>query len=387
MFNVAIIRLKDLIKYILLFISIIVIMILAKRSFSENKIKKLEIGRKELTNVEKYVKEAINTEIPKTKEINNHEQKKEEKQKKSIYEKMLNVQLGVMDLEENKLRQEENKKEEAKTETKKEEKKEEQEEKLEFAKEDVKTEVTTKEPLADKYTRKYKGVKIKNETSYDLTDDDLNYDKLKIDKSNIIIFHTHTCESYTQSEKYKYTPTGNFRTTDKKYSVVRVGEQLTKYLKKYNINVVHDSTYHDYPAYTGSYSRSAITVSNLLKTTNADIIIDLHRDAIGSNSAYAPTVKIGDETCAQLMFVMGSNGGKLKHDNWKNNLQFAIKLQENANKIYPGFFKPIILRNSRYNQNLGKAACIIEVGSTGNTLEQCINSMKYLAKILNDTFK
>ena len=66
------------------------------------------------------------------------------------------------------------------------------------------------------------------------------------------------------------------------------------------------------------------------------------------------------------------------------NLQFAIKLQEKANKEYPGLFKPIILRNSRYNQHLGKAACIIEVGATGNKLEQCLNSMKYLSKIINE---
>ena len=52
-----------------------------------------------------------------------------------------------------------------------------------------------------------------------------------------------------------------------------------------------------------------------------------------------------------------------------------------------GLFKPIILRNSRYNQQLGKAACIIEVGATGNTLEESICSMKYLAKVLNESIK
>ena len=242
----------------------------------------------------------------------------------------------------------------------------------------------TKNPIAESYTKKYREVKIKNETSFSLSDDDLNSDNIKINKSNIIIFHTHTCESYTQSEKYSYNPTGNYRTTNLKYSVARVGDELTKYLKKYNINVIHDKTYHDYPSYNGSYSRSLKTVSQILENTKADIIIDLHRDAIGNYSSYAPTVKIGDDICSQLMFVIGSDGGKLNHPNWKSNLKFAIKLQEKANKEYPGLFKPIILRNSRYNQHLSKAACIIEVGSTGNTLEQCLNSMKYLSKIVND---
>ena len=31
--------------------------------------------------------------------------------------------------------------------------------------------------------------------------------------------------------------------------------------------------------------------------------------------------------------------------------------------MYPGLFKPIILRNSEYNQHVSKAACIIEVRS------------------------
>lgn len=87
------------------------------------------------------------------------------------------------------------------------------------------------------------------------------------------------------------------------------------------------------------------------------------------------------------MFVIGTNGGGLWHPNWQQNLQFAIKVQQKANELFPGFFKPIILRNSRYNQHLGKAACIIEVGATGNTLDQSITSMKYLSKVLDEILK
>ena len=110
----------------------------------------------------------------------------------------------------------------------------------------------------------------------------------------------------------------------------------------------------------------------------------MHRDAIGNNNSYAPKVKIGDEYVAQLMFVIGTDGGGLSHPDWQQNLKLAVKIQQVANKMYPGLFRPIILRNSRYNQHLAKGACIIEVGATGNTLEQCIASMKYLAKILNE---
>ena len=237
--------------------------------------------------------------------------------------------------------------------------------------------------VQNKFTNGYNGVQVKNETGYELTDDILNPD-ISLNNKNILIFHTHTCESYTSSQNYEYDQNGTYRTTDYNFNVVRVGTELENQLKSYNYNVIHDKTYHDYPSYTGSYGRSLETVENILKTNkDTDIVFDIHRDAIGDYS-YAPTVKIGEEYVAQLMFVIGTDAGGLSHQDWNQNLKFAIKIQEKANELYPGLFKPIILRNSRYNQHLSKAANIIEVGATGNTMDQCINSMKYLAKVINE---
>ena len=87
------------------------------------------------------------------------------------------------------------------------------------------------------------------------------------------------------------------------------------------------------------------------------------------------------------MFVIGTDGGGLKHDNWKNNLKFAVKIVEKGNELYPGFFKPIMVRNSRYNQHVASAATIMEIGATGNTMDQCLNSMKYLAKVMEEALK
>ena len=72
---------------------------------------------------------------------------------------------------------------------------------------DVTTKVVTANPIAENYNREYgNGIKIKNETSYELTDDMLNPSNLEINTDNVLIFHTHTCESYTQSENYTYEP-------------------------------------------------------------------------------------------------------------------------------------------------------------------------------------
>ncbi len=246
------------------------------------------------------------------------------------------------------------------------------------------TKVIDKNNKEEVYNKVYNGVKIKNESKYNLTQNDLKPNVDFKNKKDIVIYHTHTCESYTKTEKYTYKSSGNYRTTDLNYSVARVGEQLTKYLKKYKFSVIHNETYHDYPKYNGSYARSLDTVSKIMKKNNASLVIDLHRDAIGSNSNYGPSVKINGEEAAQLMFVIGTDGGGLTHKNWKKNLKFAIKIQEKANKMYPGLFRPIIVRNSRYNQHIAEGGCIIEVGATGNTLEQCLVSMKYLSAVINE---
>ena len=212
----------------------------------------------------------------------------------------------------------------------------------------------------------------------------LNTDSLEINKKKVIIYHTHTCESYTPTEQNNYEASGSFRSTNLNYSVARVGDELENQLKAYGIEVIHNKVLHDYPAYNGSYSRSLNTIQNIVnENSDVDIVIDLHRDAI-ADAAYAPKVKIGEKYASQMMFVMGSNVANKVHENWNQNLKFAIKLQSKANELYPGLFKPIILRNSTYNQQVSKAACIIEVGATGNTLEESINSMKYLARIINE---
>ena len=234
-----------------------------------------------------------------------------------------------------------------------------------------------------RYTDEYNGVFINNGTNYQLTQEMLTPD-VEVNKNKVAIYHTHTCESYTPTEKYQYTASGNFRTIDLNYSVSRVGDELEKALNSYGCTVIHDRTYHDYPAYNGSYSRSLITAQNILSANpDAEIVIDLHRDAI-ADETYGPRVKIGDEYVSQLMFVIGTDGSNSAHTNWLQNLKFAIKVQQKANELYPGLFKPIILRNSEYNQHVAKAACIIEVGSTGNTLEESMGAMKYLARIIEE---
>lgn len=396
MFNVAILKLKDLVKFLIgTFIILLTIFCIGKILGAKPNANMHNIEKKLSFLSQSTMLKALDEVIPSIKNINkeyrNVAKEDDVKEEKNVLKAMLRTQIssvrGLEEIEENTkiIAKEENKEKSEKIDQTNSQNTENKEENK-IAEAGITTQVITKNPLADRSNAQYGKVKIKNETDYVLTEEMLKPD-ITIENKNVVIFHTHSCESYTASEKYPYNPTGNYRTTDLNYTVTRVGTELESQLKNYNYNVVHSTDYHDYPAYNGSYTRSLKTVENMLKTTPSDIIIDLHRDAVGSRSDYAPTVKIGEEEAAQIMFVIGTNNGGLWHPNWNQNLKFAVKVQEKAEEMYPGLFKPIMLTKSRYNQHTGKYANIIEVGATGNTLEQCLTSMKYLAKVMGEAIK
>lgn len=397
MFNVTVLKMKDIIKYILgIFISILIIILISNTTKKEKINTKPE--NKIIQNVEKGIKGltsntflgCLEQSIPVIANINKKDNTKNSKNEINQYESIIGTQISSiksletqesdsknLEIAEEKIEEQNVQENTTNTSTNN----------VEEIQTNVTTQVITNNPITESFNTQYGNVKIKNQTDYQLTQEMLTPD-ITIENKNIVLFHTHSCESYTPSEAYPYTQTGNFRTTDLNFTVTRVGTELENYLKQCNYNVVHNTDYHDYPAYNGSYTKSLSTVENILKTTSSDIIIDIHRDAIGSRSDYAPIVKIGDvDIAAQLMFVIGTNAGGLWHPNWNQNLKFAIKIQEKAEEMYPGLFKPIMLTTSRYNQHTGKYASIIEVGATGNTLEQCLTSMKYLAKVMNEVIK
>ena len=342
------IRLKDLIKNLFIGTIIMFTIVSLNRFIFELKNNKVSIIKEKKENSYSGVEKVIGLTLPiasNQANSNNESTKKISATSRSGISRMLSIELPNID--NNKNNEEDNKTEGTNNDTN--------------SKENEEKAVELKET----YTNNYGSVKVKNSTNIKLTESILKPDYDIKNKKNVIIYHTHTCESYTQTEKNTYKPSGNYRTTDLNYSVVKVGNILKQELEKNKFSVIHNTTKHDYPAYSGSYERSLKTIKNILNDqSNTDIIIDLHRDAIGSNEKFAPSVEINGERVSQLMFVIGTNDGGGKHPNWKNNLKFAVKVQEIGNKLYPGLFRPINLRSATFNQKVSNAAVILEVGAT-----------------------
>ena len=386
--NVTVINIKEIFKYLFLIILSLFIFV---NLLNINNTRKKDINNLQsnlyisLENIEeKNLIRNIDTIIPLVKTSFKNDESNDEKQQMElrVLSKELNI-INNINLAKNNKKNEKNKEDQSSVYN--EIANDPQEESIALAQTGVTTQVIDENNITPSYTNNYESIKIKNQTEYDLSEIIKNASYEFKNTKKIAIYHTHTTESYSQSEKYKYAMTGDFRTTDLNYTVARVGDELDKQLTQYGYQIVHDKTYHDYPSYNGSYGRSLTTLQNILKENpDVEVAIDLHRDAVGSNGTYGPRVKIGDEYCAQLMFVIGTDGSGLLHPNWRQNLQFAMKVQQKANELYPGLFRPINLRTSRFNQHLTTATTIIEVGATGNTLDECISSMKYLAKVLSE---
>ena len=127
----------------------------------------------------------------------------------------------------------------------------------------------------------------------------------------VLIYHTHTTESYLKEESAWFYEGTATRSQNEEETVVMAGNAIEAQLKAAGFGVIHDTTVHDYPAYTGGYTRSAETIQkNLEKYPTIQITLDVHRDAIGDdNGRVKPTVTINGKKAAQFMILSGCDAG------------------------------------------------------------------------------
>ena len=195
----------------------------------------------------------------------------------------------------------------------------------------------------------------------------------------VLIIHTHATESYTMPAGSEYEASDTFRTTDTRCNMVRIGDEMEQVLTAAGIGVVHDRSLHDYPSYSGSYDRSLKAIEGYLeKYPTISFVLD--RDAVQDANGNQFKLLCGeDKNAAQLEFVIGSNGGGLSHDLWRENLKLACAVQETLHADYPTLMRPITVRNSRYNQFKTTGSLLVEVGTAGNSLEEAVNGARLFA--------
>lgn len=214
----------------------------------------------------------------------------------------------------------------------------------------------------------------------------LNIKPLKIDKNKpyILIYHTHGTEAYSNLE------TKVHHSTDRKYNITTIGENITKILEGKGHGVEHITTYHDIPSYNKSYSRSLNTVTDALRENgNLKVLIDVHRDGVELDK---PEVKknlnkyinkfktnINGKDVATFYFVIGPDS-----PNKEEVLSFAKYFKAVCDIIYPGLCTGILIKPvGKYNQFLSDYSMLVEIGSNLNTMEEALETAKLFGELLD----
>ena len=66
------------------------------------------------------------------------------------------------------------------------------------------------------------------------------------------------------------------------------------------------------------------------------------------------------------------------------NLRLGTAIQEEALRDYPTLMRPLLLRNSRYNQHATTGSLLVEVGAAGNSPEEAALSARLFAESMSN---
>lgn len=246
---------------------------------------------------------------------------------------------------------------------------------------------------------KYDGVEVQNKipsSFYDLNLKDLMKEKVDLsvnankDKPTVLIYHSHATEAYTLLDAGYYTASFDMRCKDTARNMVRVGDEISEYLEKEGIGVVHDRQIHD-EDYNSAYDSSRKSIKKYLEQyPSIKVTIDVHRDDITYNNKtkVKPTAKVNGKKAAKMMIIAGCEYGRVKDfPKWEENLKFDLAVQKKMAKTYEGLMRPILFSERKYNMDMTKYSFLLEVGTDVNTLDEACYSGRLFGKALGEMLK
>jgi stage II sporulation protein P len=190
------------------------------------------------------------------------------------------------------------------------------------------------------------------------------------------IYHTHTAESFIPTSGQSHSPGGQ------RGDIVKVGDDLAKYLEKKGVGTVHSDNIHDYPSFMKAYNLSELTVKKMLSDNpSLQMIFDIHRDAEKRENV---TAMVNGVAVARILIVVAVGQPDLVQPHWQQNHAFAKLIEGKLNERYPGLSRGIQMVDWRYNQHLHPRALLLEVGCQENSLEEANRSIEMLGEVLVD---
>lgn len=194
----------------------------------------------------------------------------------------------------------------------------------------------------------------------------------------VLIYHTHSTESFINYDGDYYDTEWSGRSQDEQSNIIAVGEVIADKLRAAGIGVIHDTAVYDSPAYKGAYERSGQAIDQYLEQyPTIQVALDIHRDSMtrDDGTKISPIVEINGKNAAQIMIIAGcENETSLPNPNWENNLIFAANLQNIIESKYQGLARPINFMVAQYNQHRSRNSLLIEIGTDSNNINEALYS-------------
>ena len=182
----------------------------------------------------------------------------------------------------------------------------------------------------------------------------------------VMILHTHTSESYRNS-KSEYID-----------GVIFVGDTLTRKLNAMGLTTLHCTVIHD-GGEVNAYISARETIETMLKIyPSIKYIIDLHRMELEVDDI--PVKTVSREGLAQIRLTVSADSS-----DWQENLSLALSLRQRLNEGDARICLPPVLSASRYNSDLAEHYLMIDIGATGNTVNEACMAAERLAGVIYNT--
>ncbi|MCM3743407.1 stage II sporulation protein P [Sporosarcina luteola] len=200
-------------------------------------------------------------------------------------------------------------------------------------------------------------------------------EELQTAAGKVLIYFTHATEAYKPITK---AVDGKIMVNHQTENVMKMGDKLKGLLE---LNGVKTDTLKKIVPHGRAYNDIRPFVKKQLTENNYDLIIDIHRDAVGPDKT---TIVHEGERYAKVAFVLG-----LDNPSYKKNEVMTNKVKMEMEKRIPGITRNVISKggagvDGKYNQDLHPNIILIELGGIGNSEDELNRTVGVIAESISE---
>lgn len=205
-----------------------------------------------------------------------------------------------------------------------------------------------------------------------------------VSAGKVLLYSTHSHEAYEQMTK---AADGKVAVSHHTENIMKMGEKLKNQLtingleaEAIEVDIMKEMLKNRIP-YSRAYKEIRPHVKKRLAEKEYDLIIDIHRDAVGPEMT---TLVHEGQRYAKVAFVVGTD-----HARYKQNEQLTKQFKLQLEKTIPGITRNVISKggagvDGKYNQDLHPKIILIELGGIGNNEEELNRTIGVIAEAVKE---